>query len=296
MSAAGRASMRVVTRAKVNLHLEVLRRRPDGYHEIETIYQSVDLSDTLEVTFTDDGEVRVTCTDPDVPTDETNLCARAVRAIERATGRRVGARIHIDKRIPTGAGLGGGSANAAGVLLAAARALDLGMTPRDLEPLAAGLGSDVPFMLHGGTMLGRGRGEVLTPLEPVTRGAFLIVKPPVSISTAWVYGRFNSRLTRHRRRLTLDAVNSVLARFPAGNPSFRNALEDVVCPSIPAVANVLDDLLDERPGFASMTGSGSAVYAVFTSRRRAETTAERFSVRGCFTSVVDPAKRAVDIG
>ncbi len=288
--------MRVVTRAKVNLHLEVLRRRGDGYHEIETIYQSVSLADTLDVEFTDDASVRITCTDPEIPTDETNLCARAVAALRRATGRRFGARIHIDKRIPAGAGLGGGSANAAGVLLAAVRALGLDLAPRDLEPVAAELGADVPFMLHGGTMLGRGRGEILTPLSPVTRGVFLIVKPPVSISTAWVYGRFNSRLTRHRPRLTLDAVNSVLARFPAGNPSFRNALEDVVCPSVPAVANALDDLLRDRPCFASMTGSGSAVFAVYTDRRRAESTAERFSVRGCFTSVVVPAKRAVDIG
>jgi 4-diphosphocytidyl-2-C-methyl-D-erythritol kinase len=287
--------LRVLTRAKVNLSLEVIRRRQDGYHEIETILQSVDLFDRLDVELTGDGAVHIECDDPEIPTDESNLCHRAVLAMRPFAGPGLGARIRIEKRIPTGAGLGGGSANAAGVLLAVREGMGLAVGDRDLDRAAASIGSDVPFMLHGGTMLGRGRGEKLVPLEPVRRGWFLIVKPDVSISTAWAYANFRFGLTRHRARTNLKTVNAILARFPAVTLSFRNDLENVVCPAYPLVSGVLSDLIHEGPSFASMTGSGSALFAVFESRERATEVAERFSVREYFTSVVEPAKRAVDI-
>jgi 4-diphosphocytidyl-2-C-methyl-D-erythritol kinase len=287
--------VRAVTRAKVNLALDVIRRRRDGYHEIETIFQSVDLADELQIEPTGDGKIAITCSNPDIPTDESNLCHRAVAAMRRYAGRSLGAKIRIKKNIPAGAGLGGGSSNAAGVIMAVDRALDLRVPIRDLEAIAAQLGSDIPFMLHGGTMLGRGRGELLTPLEPLRGGVFLIVHPLVNISTAWVYDNLNLTLTKHRPRINLKAVNAVLARFPGVTMAFRNALEDVVCPSYPVVSGVLDELLTTRPCFASMTGSGSALYAVYDSEARAAEIAERFSVRGFYSSVARPAKRAIDI-
>jgi len=287
--------MNVTTRAKVNLHLDVIRRRSDGYHEIETIFQTVSLADRLEIDVTDDGVIAITCDRPDIPTDESNTCHQAVVAMRRFCGETLGARIHIAKKIPTQAGLGGGSANAAGVILAIARARRLKVSMGELESVALEIGSDVPFMLHGGTCVGRGRGEILTPLEPLSRGTFVIVKPDVNISTAWAYAGFNSRLTKHRPRINLKAVSSVLARFPAVSPPFRNALEDVVCPSHPVVANVLGELISEGPCFASMSGSGSAVFAVFESEAQAVQVAERYSVGGFFSSVVTPAKRAIDI-
>jgi 4-diphosphocytidyl-2-C-methyl-D-erythritol kinase len=144
-------------------------------------------------------------------------------------------------------------------------------------------------------MLGRGRGEKLIRLEPIRAGWFLIVKPDVTISTAWAYGNYRFGLTKHKPRTNLRAVNAVLARFPAVTISFRNDLEDVVCPTYPLVSGVLSELLFERPCFASMTGSGSALFAVFRSRDEATRVAERFSVRGLYTSIAEPAKRAVDI-
>jgi 4-diphosphocytidyl-2-C-methyl-D-erythritol kinase len=144
-------------------------------------------------------------------------------------------------------------------------------------------------------MLGRGKGEKLTAMEPLRYGTFVIVKPQVSISTAWVYSQFNFRLTSHRHRLNLRSANSALARFPKGRLPFRNALEDVVLPAHPVVAGLLEQLQSERPFFASMTGSGSAVFAIFGREERAADVAERFSVRGLFTSVAKPAKQAVDI-
>ncbi len=287
--------LRAITRAKVNLSLEVLRRRRDGYHEIETIFQSLDLSDSLDIEFTNDSRISLTCSDPDIPVDETNLCARAVISMRRYAGESLGAKIHIQKNIPAGSGLGGGSANAAGVLLAADRAFELRIPMKELELTAAGLGSDVPFMLHGGTMLGRGRGEILTPLEPLKKGVFAVVKPPITISTAWAYDSFNFTLTKRRPRINLKSVNAVLARFPETTLSFRNSLEDVVCPAHPVISSALVELLSAQPCFASMTGSGAALYAIFRGEAEAVETVERFSVKGFFCSVARPAKRAVDI-
>jgi 4-diphosphocytidyl-2-C-methyl-D-erythritol kinase len=150
-------------------------------------------------------------------------------------------------------------------------------------------------MLQGGTMLGRGKGEILTRLDALKGGFFTIVKPPISISTAWVYENYKFALTKHRQRINLKAVNAVLARFPAVTASFSNALEDVVCPAYPVVSGILDELLSTRPCFASMTGSGSALYAIYDSEAKARETAERFSVRGFYSSVTRPAKRAIDI-
>ena len=285
----------VVARAKVNLSLEVIRRREDGYHEIETVFQCVDLADQLRVELTADSRVTIECDAPEIPVDSGNLCHRAIVAMRALAGPSLGARIRITKRIPPGAGLGGGSADAAGVLLAVRRGLALDVPDEALDKVAASIGSDVPFLLHGGTMLGRGRGEILSPIEPLKRGVFVIVKPPVSISTAWVYSQLNFRLTSHRPRINLRSANSALARFPRGRLPFRNALEDVVLPSYPMVAGLLEQLQSERPFFASMTGSGSAVYAIFDRETRAAQVAERFSVRGLFATVTKPARHAVDI-
>jgi 4-diphosphocytidyl-2-C-methyl-D-erythritol kinase len=285
----------VRARAKVNLALEILHKRRDGYHEIETILQSIELHDRLDIEINRSGRVVITCSDPDIPTDETNLCFRAIESMRPHIGSDLGADIHIEKHIPPNAGLGGGSSDAAAVILAVARASVLDLSPTVLEGAAAAVGSDVPFMLYGGTMFARGRGEVLTKLTPLRRGNFLIVKPPVDISTAWAYKNVNFQLTKHRYRFNLKAVNALLARFPDVTLSFRNALEDVVCPSYPLVYEVLEELLASRPYVASMSGSGSAIFAIYESEARASQLAERFSVRGFFTAVAKPSPRAVDL-
>ncbi len=289
------APLEVVTRAKVNLSLEVIRRRPDGYHEIETILQSIDLADRMRVELTSDAKIEITCATPGIPTDAANLCHRAILAMRAVAGRSLGARIVLEKHIPAGAGLGGGSSNAAGIVRAVDRALALELPTKRLEKIAASLGSDVPFMLHGGTMVGRGRGEIVTPLVPLKGAFFVVVKPEVSIPTVWVYSNLSFRLTGHRPRLNLRAVSAVLARFPKAPLPFRNALEEVVFPAYPSVAKLWEELVSERPCFASMTGSGSAVFAIFDREARANEVAERFSVRGLFASVAKPAKQAVDI-
>jgi 4-diphosphocytidyl-2-C-methyl-D-erythritol kinase len=281
--------------AKINLGLEVLRRRRDGYHEIETIFQTITLFDELDIALNDSGAIDIRCSDPDIPTDHHNLCFRAVKAMRAFAGEGLGAAIQIKKEIPHGAGLGGGSSDAAAVILAVDQGLHLGISTEKLEKVALGLGSDVPYMLYGGTILGRGRGEKLTKLAPLKGGIFLIVKPPVDISTEWVYKNFNFRLTKYRYRFNLKAVNTVLARFPKVDLTFRNALEDIVCPSFPLVSDVLEELLASRPRFASMSGSGSALFAVFDSEARALQLADDFSARGFYSAVAAPHPRAIEL-
>lgn len=287
--------LQVTTRAKVNLSLEVIRRREDGYHEIETIFQCIDLADTIDLELTSDSRVEIECSVAEIPVDERNLCHRAIVAMRPLAGASLGARMKIEKRIPHGAGLGGGSGNAAGILLAVCRGLRLDVPGEQLGRIAASLGSDVPFFLHGGTMLGRGRGEVLTPLESLSGGTFVIVKPEVSIATGWVYSQPTFGLTSHRPRLNLRAANSVLARFPRSALPFRNALEAAVLPAYPVIARLLEELLSDQPCYASMTGSGSAVYAIFEREDHAVEVARRFAQRGFFASVAKPARQAVEI-
>jgi 4-diphosphocytidyl-2-C-methyl-D-erythritol kinase len=284
-----------LARAKVNLSLEILRKRADGYHEIETILQSVDLFDRLDIKLLDSDEIRITSNDPELPTGRGNLCYQAVLKLRQASGKNIGAEIRIEKNIPVGAGLGGGSSDAAAVLLGLNEIAGLELEMEELERLAASIGSDVPFMLHGGTMFAGGRGEKLIPLTGLKRGCFLIVKPGVEISTTWAYSNYNFRLTRHRRRFNLKAVNAILARFPEVALSFKNSLEDAVCPAHPQIAEVLEELIATKPCFASMSGSGSALYAIYRSEANAAKVAERFSVRGLFTAVAGPAPRAVEL-
>ncbi len=282
-------------RAKVNLALEVISKRRDGFHELETIFQSVDLFDVLEIELNHTGRIEISSTDPDIPTNESNLCYRAVDRMRAHAGADLGASIHIEKRIPQSAGLGGGSSDAAAVILAVNQGLRLFLSKPELENAALDLGSDVPFMLYGGTMFGRGRGEILTRLTPIKKGFFLIVKPTVDISTGDVFKKVNFQLTRHRYRFNLKAVNALLARFPNVALSFRNALEDVVCPSYPLVYEVLEELLASNPYFAAMSGSGSALFAIYGSEERASELAERYSLQGFFTAVAEPSAQAVDL-
>ncbi len=289
---------RATARAKVNLSLEVLRRRRDGYHEIETIFQSDRprgrARDELQPKL---GRFDISCNDPEIPTDDRNLCARAIEAMRRHAASDLGAVIRIDQEDPADARVSaGGSADAAAVILAVNRAEGLDFPQDALGPGGSRVRQRRAVHAAGAAPCSdAGGGKILTRLTPIQRGVFVIVKPPVDISTAWVYKNVNFQLTRHRYRFNLKAVNAILARFPNVGISLRNALEDVVCPSYPSVSEVLEELLSSRPFMASMSGSGSALFAVVENENKASRLAERFAVRGFFTAVAVPCARAVDL-
>ena len=268
--------------AKVNLHLRVLGRRPDGFHEVHTLLQSIDLYDRLRTEPARDGVLELAVQPGGAaPADDSNLVLRAARALWDRAGRRPGAGLVLDKRIPAGAGLGGGSADAAAALVALDSLWGLGLTVAELADVGAGLGSDVPFFLHGGLALGVGRGERIRPLDDITPLGVVVAAPRVEVSTAAVYSELDAPLTWPEDVDTLaDVVTSTPTTVELRWERLENDLEPVVVVGWPEVAEVLSSLRATRPLYAAVTGSGAASVAVYPGRRQAATAAASVSGAG----------------
>lgn len=280
--------------AKVNLHLEVLSQRDDGYHEIETIFQALGLYDTLEFRCTK-GPIHVSCVHPSVPEDRTNLCHRAAKLLKMRTGVGLGVEITIDKQIPVSAGLGGGSSDAAATLIALRELWGLAVDDEKLHEFAALLGADVPFFLRGGTQFGRGIGDELSPLPAVETGYFLVVSPPVEIAAAWAYSQMRMGLTRESAKITLQHIKPVLSRFPERQWPGFNRLGDVVFPAHPSVHRLYLDLLETSPALAMLSGSGSSVYAVYDTESEAMRARESLGPARMFMWIGSPVRTGVEL-
>jgi 4-diphosphocytidyl-2-C-methyl-D-erythritol kinase len=270
-------SVRVDCNAKINLYLRILSKRDDGYHNIETLFHSICLHDTLGLRAADSG-ISVVCNDDMVPLDGSNTAVRAARTILKKTGR--GLRIRIDKRIPVGSGLGGGSADAAGVLVGVNLLYGLGFSVSDLEQMAAGVGADVAFLVRGGCAVGRDRGERLEHLKPLPAMPVLLVVPQLSISTAWAYGSYKIELTRDKGRLSM--VTSALGGRDSSSlfGLLENGFESVVFEKYPLVKELKEDLIGYGARAALMTGSGPVVFGLFEKEGDAEACKGRFQDRG----------------
>ncbi len=256
--------MQVKAYAKINLTLDILGRRSDGYHDISSVMQSVGLHDRLSVYLTDDpGVIKLRVLDwrsgehesPAIPADETNLVSRAARAILEDTGeiRRRGAKVILRKAIPTQAGLGGGSTDAAATLRALNTLLGEPYSREKLVPMAAWLGADVPFFLWGGTCLVEGIGDKVTPMTtPPLFSDALIVKPRVGVSTPAAYRALDKRRGPSQR--------NARRQFPWDGRTLYNDFEDVVFSAHPELARLRDKMLACGCEQAALCGSGSAVF------------------------------------
>ncbi len=266
--------------AKLNLFLEVLGRRDDGYHDIESLMVAVDLHDTLTFIEGDDDSITLRCDDPTLPTDESNLVIRAAQALKAATGCRRGARIDLRKSIPAQAGLAGGSSDAAATLVALDRLWELGLGTDRLAEIAATLGSDVAFFLHGPASVCRGRGEVITPITLNQRLDFVLVRPEVGVSTAEVYHRLNHVGRARPIAPMLDALKGG-DRRAVGRELF-NRLQSVAEALQPALTPVRDALIGLGPLLdgSMMSGSGSAYFGLAPDREAAESAARRLAALG----------------
>ncbi len=256
--------------AKINLWLRVTGKRADGYHEVETRLCPISLADEISLSKRTDKAVNLTCSDATVPTDESNLVLRALRAYESATGSRSGWDIHLEKRIPHGAGLGGGSSDAAAML----RGLnELGASPlskAELIELAAALGSDVPFFLHETVCDATGRGEKVQPVEFPWRLPLVLIKPSFSISTPWAYNHW-----AESRELPGVLYAPQLCEW--GN--LVNDLERPVFEKWALLPTLKTWLLDQPESRAAlMSGSGSTIFAIARSGADAAALAERAKV------------------
>jgi 4-diphosphocytidyl-2-C-methyl-D-erythritol kinase len=283
--------------AKINLHLEVLRRRPDGYHEIETVMQTVGLFDVLHFVPRPTG-ITLLCDAPGVPTDERNLCMQAARALLHAAELEApprGVRIDLYKKIPVSAGFAGGSADAAATLVALDEFWGLELGSERLRALAVALGSDVAYCLEGGTVLARGRGEKLTQLPPVRRTVFLLVFPGVAVASGWAYEQLRMGLTRRSHALSMDQLKSILTRYPEGARGLYNRLEDAVGPVHPVVPEIISSLLRNGATTALMSGSGSGVFGAFKNLRAAENARRRLARTDWRMPIVESHQGGVDL-
>ena len=226
--------------AKINWSLRITGKRADGYHDLETVFQTVSLHDDL--TFRESDTLSLSCDDPTIPTDDTNLVLRAARAVDAKPFA-----IELRKRIPAGGGLGGGSSNAAATLRA------LGGHRADLAEIALSLGSDVPFFLTGGTAYATGRGEVLTPLPPMSEIPLLLVLPEEKVSTRDAY----ARISKYSKPLGIEAYREFAA--------FTNDFEEPVFAIHPRLRELKARLYDAGAKWAQMSGSGSTLVGAFES-------------------------------
>ena len=252
---------------KVNLLLNILGKRPDGFHELETVMQPVALCDELSFSATASG-IELTCSDPALPTDASNLVHRAARAFLEKSGVTQGVRMHLTKHIPMAAGLGGGSGNAATTLLALNELFGQPLGPEALHEIAAALGSDIPFFLQTGPALASGRGEIIQPLAPfpaLAGTALLLVHPGFGIATAWAYkelARFPAALNGEPGRAARLIALLESADLRQAGREFYNSLEAPALEKYPWLA-VLQDFLRENGALvALMSGSGSTTFAI----------------------------------
>ena len=253
--------------AKLNLFLHVTGRRADGYHDLQTLFQLIDLADTIGITLRDDGVIERSGGPPGVAPEE-DLTVRAARALQAASGTALGASLRVVKRIPTGGGLGGGSSDAATVLLALNHLWGCGLSVERLAELGLALGSDVPVFVRGTSAWATGRGEKLIPVELPERW-YLVVHPGVAVSTAKVFQM--PELTRNTPLITIRAF------FDSGG---RNDCEPVVRSLSPEVGEALDWLarqlgVDSQHAPCRLTGTGSCIFASFASAIEAERYAAR---------------------
>jgi 4-diphosphocytidyl-2-C-methyl-D-erythritol kinase len=263
--------------AKVNLRLRVFDARPDRFHELETLFQAVDLADKIRVEAID-GPVELEVHGADLGATQENLAYRAATMLLRAVAAGSGARVTLTKHIPVGAGLGGGSSDAAAVLKCLAALLGIDGNGDVLRRIGAELGSDVPFFLGRSPLaVGRGRGEVLEPFAPLPEGHLVLVSPPVHVSTGWAYGRLDAA-----RRARGDVHGRSLRGRPGSWADVAaeayNDFQDVVAAEHPQVARAVLALSSAGAEVALMSGSGSTSFGIFETRDAAERAAHVLSV------------------
>ena len=263
---------KVLAPAKVNIALDVVGRRPDGYHLMKMINHSTNLADRLAFKYSED--LSLTCDHPDVPLGESNLILKAARKLKNCYQVEQGARIHLEKRIPMQAGLAGGSADAAAAIKGLNELWNLKMSMKEMQDFGVTIGADVPYCLVGGTALVEGIGEIITPLKPLPDCILVIAKPPVDISTPWAFNQVDTAETEFHPPIDHlidlfeeDAVDEALKWV-------GNSFEPVVFSVYPEIENLKDQMKQLGAELSIMSGSGSTIVGYFNDIKRAENAAD----------------------
>jgi len=256
--------------AKVNLCLRITGRRADGYHTLSSIFQEIDLHDLL--TFTPAADYSLSCDNPQIACDRTNLCTRAYKAMQQIANSPSNWHIHLEKRIPIGAGLGGGSSNAATVIKFLNQVWQLNRSESELLQITTRLGADVAFFIRGKTQLAEGIGEQLVPITLPEDFIFLLICPPIQVSTRWAYQQFN--LTKKKEGYKFRRL------FESGRirwELFENQFETVVFPAYPEIGIIKNQLLQKGALYAGLSGSGSTMFGIFKDRHCAASARQLFT-------------------
>lgn len=245
--------------SKVNIGLKVLSQRDDGYHNIYTIFQELNFGDSIDIEKRDHGFKIIANVDW-IPTNKSNICYKAYTEIKKEFSEVKGIHIKIDKKIPIGSGLGGGSANAAALLKGIKNIYKLEVTESKLEEIGGEVGADVPFFIRGKTQLGEGIGDKLTQLPKAIMGTYLLVIPKISIRTEWAYSVIKNRLNNQNKNAKFSSfINEDYSSLQI----FENDFEQIVIPAYPEIGAIKSKLLNLGARFASLSGSGSTVYGVY---------------------------------
>lgn len=272
-------SLRLPSFAKINLALFVKGKRGDGYHDIETVFQQISLHDDIQLKPTSIAEVEFSCDNPDIPDGMANLCVCAAYLLKMHAGIKEGVDIVLHKKIPSGAGLGGGSSNAAVVLLGLNKLWQLGWPASKLADLSLELGSDVPFFIHGGAALGEGRGERLTHFLFDWSLPIVVVYPGVPISTKWAYEQLNLSLTIKEKYIKLAHFKNRNFNNVEFYQGFQNDFEAAVFKAHPVLNQIKNELNRLGAIYASLSGSGSSLFGIFSDENRAGAARDFFKGR-----------------
>ena len=258
--------MKYFAPAKINLFLDVLNKRDDGYHNLSMIMQTIDLCDEIDIEKAE--KISLECNKDGIPLNEKNLVWKAADLFFEYTKINGGCKIYLKKVIPDGAGLGGGSSDAAQVLIALNEIYDTKLSNEQLKGIAVKIGADVPFFIEKGCCLAEGIGDILTPIENNTNPYVLVYKPEVSISTKWVYESLNLNNKKEKNK------DELIELLRVGNMKFYdgifNVLEDVSITKYPEIEDVKNKFKNLGATNAMMTGSGSAVFAIFIDKIKAK--------------------------
>ena len=249
-------------RAKINLTLDITGVRADGYHEISTIMQTIELADEVTLKKISRGVSLIVDGNENIPSDEKNLAWRAAVEFQKFCGKDLGVAIELRKKIPSAAGLAGGSSDAAAVLRGMNRLYELNLTDDELCTIGARIGSDIPFCVIGGTCLAEGRGEILTRLKPIKTFSVVLAKPHGEFSTAWAYKTYDEQPAQIHP--TTKEIIAQLARedYDAAFKNFSNVFESVALKKIPAIADCKEKFIAAGASVALMSGSGATVFAL----------------------------------
>ncbi len=272
--------VKIKAMAKVNLGLDVLRRRENGYHDVKMVMQTVDLYDELTLTKTEDNAIRITTNVGELPLNEDNLIYKAANLLFEKAGKKYGVFIHLDKNIPIAAGMAGGSTDAAATLLALNELFGFGFDKEELAGIGVKIGADVPYCIYGGTCLSEGIGEILTKLPDAPNCYIVIAKPPIGVSTKYVYENLHIETVSEHPDMDgmVEAIRN--GSLKGVTDKMGNVLETVTVKKYPEIAEMKKCLLENGAENALMSGSGPTVFGIFTKKDIADKALEELEKTG----------------